>query len=244
MANISKVTLPGGSEYDIKDAFARNKTIEYILGTQASSTNEWTGNTTDAALYTGKTIAYQLPQAPTDDAATLNLTLSGGTTTGAKNVKLNNNSNVTTHFPVNALIIMTYDGTVWRCATQYWSYSNTVPSAYCETAAGTAAKAASCSNYSLTANTYLHVDMRYANTYAGELTFAANSVAGKPIYINGSASSATNYTLPAGTYIAFYDGTNWYFRTDGILPTGGVNVSNKASMVYNSSLEAIDFIFS
>ena len=39
----------------------------------------------------------------------------------------------------------------------------------------------------------------------------------KPIYINGTASSSSNYTLPAGSYIAYYDGTNYYFRTDGKL---------------------------
>ena len=244
MANIAKITLPSGDEYDIKDSFVRNKTIEYIVGTQTAATNLWTGVTTDSALYTGKVIAYKLPYAGTSSAASLNLTLSDGTKTGAISVKMNNNSNVTTHFSALAMVYMTYDGTVWRTQGEYWSYSNTVPSAYSETAAGTAAKTASCSNYALTPNTYLHFDIRYANTSASALTMAVNGTAGKPIYINGTASSASNYTLPAGTYIAFYDGTNWYFRTDGILPTGGVNVSNKANMIYNATTQSLDFIFS
>lgn len=72
-------------------------------------------------------------------------------------------------------------------------------------------------NYTATANTYLHINMRYANTSANALTLNVNGQGAKPIYINGTASSATNYTLPAGSYIIYYNGTNYYFRTDGKL---------------------------
>jgi len=57
-----------------------------------------------------------------------------------------------------------------------------------------------------------------ANTAAGALTLNINSRGAKPIYINGVASSSTNYTLPAGSYMTYYDGTNYHIRTDGILP--------------------------
>lgn len=96
--------------------------------------------------------------------------------------------------------------------------NNTIPSAYCTTAAGTAAKVASCTNYVLKANSYVHVLISTTNTAASALTLNINSKGAKPIYINGSASSTSNYTLPAGTYIVFYNGTNYYFRTDNILP--------------------------
>jgi hypothetical protein len=50
-------------------------------------------------------------------------------------------------------------------------------------------------------------------------------------YINGTASSATNYTLPKGTYIVFYDGTNYYFRTDGKIqaPNGTLVQTNSTA---------------
>ena len=105
------------------------------------------------------------------------------------------------------------------------------PSAYCITAAATAAKKASCSLWVDTANSYLHVLIGQANSYAGAITLNVNSTGAKPIYINGSASSATNYTLPAGSYIVKYDGTNFQFRTDGKLPadiTG--NAANGVSL--------------
>lgn len=95
--------------------------IEYIVGTQTAATGSWTGVTVDAALYTGKTIAYRLPYAGSGNAS-LNLTLSGGGTTGAKEVYLNN-TRCTTHYAANAVIVMVYDGTRWR-STDYWN-SNT-----------------------------------------------------------------------------------------------------------------------
>ena len=56
------------------------KSIEYIVGTQTASTNAWTGNSKDDELWIGKTIAYKMPYAGTDSAATLTLTLADGTT--------------------------------------------------------------------------------------------------------------------------------------------------------------------
>ena len=117
-------------------------------------------------------------------------------------------------------------------ATDYdvhWvSQTTTYPSAYCTTAGGTALKVANCSLWTATANTYLHILMGVSNTYQGELKLKVNSnpsAAGAPIYINGVVSSSTNYTLPSGSYIIFYDGTNFYFNTDGTIP----NVLHKSS---------------
>jgi hypothetical protein len=113
-----------------------------------------------------------------------------------------------------------YDGTYWvwmNCGVLDGN-SNTVPCIQIETAAATAAKAGTCTNYSLLAKSYAHANIRYSNTSKTALTLNVNGKGAKPIYINGTASSASNYTLPAGTYIIYYDGTNYHFRTDGVLP--------------------------
>jgi hypothetical protein len=112
-----------------------------------------------------------------------------------------------------------YDGTYYQLVGDL--DSNTVPSAYCSTAAATAAKVATCTGYVLLANSYLHVIITATNTSASAITLNVNSKGAKPIYINGTASSSSNYTLPAGSYLIFYDGTNYYFRTDGKM-TGGI----------------------
>ena len=110
------------------------------------------------------------------------------------------------------------------------------PSAYCTTSGSTAAKKANCSLYAAQANSYLHVLIGSNNISASALTLNVNSEGAKPIYINGTASSATNYTLPKGTYIVFYDGTNYYFRTDGKIqaPNGTlISTSSTSGLIKN-----------
>jgi hypothetical protein len=72
--------------------------------------------------------------------------------------------------------------------------------------------------FALHPNEWVFVNFRYANTKAGAITLNINSTGAKPLYINGSPSSSTNYSFPAGSYLVFYDGTNYYLRTDGLLP--------------------------
>lgn len=115
---------------------------------------------------------------------------------------------------------------------------DTIPSAYCKTAANLQYKFASCTDYSLLNNSYVQVVLKNANTYSGQLYFAIEKdglLNYKKIYINGTVSSSTNYTLPAGTYLVYCDGTNYYFRTDGkITGTGLVDTSNNEIYTNNT----------
>ena len=81
---------------------------EFIIGTQAASTNAWTGVSVQDTLYDGMCINFYLPYAGTTDAATLTLTLANGNTTAAIPVKYRGNNNVTTTFPVGSIIQLTY----------------------------------------------------------------------------------------------------------------------------------------
>ena len=83
---------------------------EFIVGTQSSSTNSWTGVSKQSALYDGMCINYFLPQDVSNNYQniTLNLTLSGGTTTGAKDVKLHGNNVVRNYFKAGSVIQLTY----------------------------------------------------------------------------------------------------------------------------------------
>jgi hypothetical protein len=66
--------------------YALKGTIEYIKGTQTAKTGSWTGASSDPELYDGKSILYYLPYSG-DGNATLNLTMSDGSKTGAKIVR-------------------------------------------------------------------------------------------------------------------------------------------------------------
>ena len=149
-------------------------------------------------------------------------------------IVLNGTGRLTSHYPNGTYIQVVFESsasaasifplnggdareTVTGGAFRVINYCNTDirPSAYCDTAAATAAKTASCTNYNLLSKSYLHIVVVNANTSQTALTLNVNGKGAKPIYINGSASSASNYTLPAGTYLVYYNGTNYYFRTDG-----------------------------
>ena len=81
---------------------------ECIVGTQTASTNAWTGRASFASLQDGQVIMYWLPYAGTSTAATLNLTLSGDGTTGAKEVYINATTRCTTHIAAGNMVQMVY----------------------------------------------------------------------------------------------------------------------------------------
>ena len=118
---LTDTTYSAGTNIDITSNTIKTKTlgIEYIVGTQSASTNAWTGVSTDtgcssSTIYTGKVIVYHLPYAGTSSAATLNLTLPDGTTTGAKNVYRLAGSTVGTNFGAGCDLFMVFNGTQWK----------------------------------------------------------------------------------------------------------------------------------
>ena len=120
----------------------------------------------------------------------------------------------------NRFVFYMYDGTnwVWISDSRHDGNDNTYTTAYCNTAAATAAKTATMTGYVLTANRYTVITFTNANSYAGALTLNINGKGAKPLYINGTASSSSNYTLAAGSYIVYYDGTNYHIYNNGEIP--------------------------
>jgi len=106
MAQLNSLLVTGDSRFlNPINGNARNG-IYYVKGTQTAATGAWTGNIPVPALYDGLTICYYLPYAGSGNA-TLNLTLSNGTTTGAKNCYFSANR-LTTHYGAGQNIFMTY----------------------------------------------------------------------------------------------------------------------------------------
>lgn len=179
-----------------------------------------TGNT-NWTLKAGSIIGVKFSYTNTAQNPTFNVN-----NTGAKSIWYNTSAITTGSLSyagvANRPMYYMFDGTYFvALGWSLESNDNTIPSAYCSTAAATAAKTASCSGYVLLSNSYIHVIMTQTNSSAGAITLNINGKGAKPIYINGSASSTSNYTLPAGSYFVFYNGTNYYFRTDGKI-TGNI----------------------
>lgn len=84
-----------------------NRGVEFIRGTQTAATSAWTGVTADSELYDGKKIILFLPYASSSNV-TLNLTLAGGSTTGAKNVYYNSTTRMGTQFGQYAQVTLIY----------------------------------------------------------------------------------------------------------------------------------------
>lgn len=81
--------------------------VFYIAGT-GSTAGKWLGSHSGiTSYYTGLTIAYKIPVKGAD-TTTININ-----NLGAKTIK-RNDSNLTTHVPVNSVILLVYDGTYFR----------------------------------------------------------------------------------------------------------------------------------
>lgn len=91
-----------------KEVASADQGIHQVIGTQTESTSDWTGILDLDALTDGLTIAYYLPYISTSTAATLNLTLSGGTSTGPIEVYTTGVTRATTHYAAGSTILLTY----------------------------------------------------------------------------------------------------------------------------------------
>ena len=182
----------------------------------------------DFTLATGAQVVVKFSNSNSASSPTLNVN-----GTGAKNICQYGTTAIgtgttTTGWRAGSVQTFTYDGTSW--VRDYWNNSTYYNDAVqCTTAAGTAEKVGSTSYYSLANNRYFMLMLSTANSYQGKITLNINSAGAKPIYINGAVSSASNYTLPAGLYLVHYDGTNYYFRTDGKI-TGSITGSSSTTI--------------
>ena len=93
------------------------RTVEFIEGTHDSAT-AWTGVTKDSALYEGKRIAFFTPKTGAN-YVTLNLTLSGGGTTGAINVYRYGTTQLGSQVGANSVVALTYHGGKWYVDYDY-----------------------------------------------------------------------------------------------------------------------------
>lgn len=104
-------------------------------------------------------------------------------------------------------------------STSLTTYSqNTCSQMYNGSSATGAVKYPTMSNYELIPNSYTMINFFNGNTYKGLVKINCNGKGAVPLYLNGEITSATNYEIPKGSYMMFYDGTNYYLRTDGKLP--------------------------
>lgn len=186
------------------------------------------------SLVTGAQVTVKFTNENSVASPTLNVNSTGAKPIYRYGTTAASTSASTSGWRAGAVIHLTYDGTGW--VRDFWENTTYyTPVVTCTTAAGTAAKVGSTSYYTLANNRHIYVMIANSNTYAGAITLNISSAGAKPIYINGSASSASNYTLPRGMYFVYYDGTNYYFRTDGYITGSLSGTATNANYVYCSA---------
>lgn len=171
-------------------------------------------------LTAGTTIAVKMENTNNASNATLNVN-----NTGAYLIKRYSNTNAGTSnseaWQGGVIQLLTFDGSYWylddfRQNAQYaLTAERTFGAGWCNTDAATSAKIANLYDFTLQAGSTFTLYFNIANTAASALTLNMNSTGAEPIYINGVASSATNYTIPKGTYFVTYNGTYYNVQTNG-----------------------------
>lgn len=124
---------------------------------------------------------------------------------------------------------VTYNDAIYRCNTtttanaafnsSQWDVVlyiteeiRTFNTAYCNTAASTAAKTATMPSFSLVTGTTFRLYIKNTNS-ASSPTLSVNSTTAKSIKVNGSAASTSNLT--AGWWDVLYDGSYYQLKNTG-----------------------------
>ena len=109
-----------------------------------------------------------------------------------------------------------------------------IPYATCGTAAGTAAKTASVTNFSLETGAQVRVKFTYANTVANP-TLNINSSGAKAIYWHGAALPSAQYWVAGAVLDFVYNGAQWDLISDQTaqyLPLAGGNMTGAGPIQY------------
>ena len=235
MADLSTINL-NGTSYNLKDTTARTGLYYGVSDTAAATVAKAVTIDGITELTTGLMIAVKFTYENSAASPTLNVN-----SLGAKNIKQYGTTNAagtasTTGWQAGHVVILVYDGSYWQFVKGYNTNSTyTLTEVFCGTAAATAAKVSSnATYYVLATGNCFECTFRYSNTAASALTLNVNSTGAKPIYINGEASSSSNYTLPAGKYLVYYDGTAYQIRTDGLIP---ISISGDAATVNGHTVQ-------
>lgn len=229
---ISKVAA-GGGEHLISSSFYGTCTTARGTALKEVIIND--PDVTAASFKNGMLLSVKFTAANTHATPTMTIFNNSGTeaspTKGSTTLLANKQimrygttkpgTNAAGSWNAGSVVNFIYDGTYWQMVGWINNNDNTYPSVYVATSASTAEKAGTLSTASWASTTeprYALIDLYYANTAASALTLNVASHGAKPVWLNGKASSASNHTWPQGTYIGYFDGTNWYINTDGSIP--------------------------
>lgn len=223
--------------------------VYFVNGTQQAATNAWTGMMSDiASLYEGMTIAYRLPQSGTSLAATLNLTLKNGNTTGAIPVYYTGESRATNQFEAGSVIMLTYYSNSWRHADV-----NTHMTLKCTVSGNVSETNDYFIPVSVDGNTILTHSGYVMLYFPSDLTVTGTTTTSRMLFVQSNDgtyirlyvdndctfSSVKPRTIPAGSYLANIRDGYMYIDTYGYL-TGRTASYGRDGLMSHNDKKAFD----
>lgn len=209
----------------------------------AYNRTQWSGSAAGiSTLYTGAMVLLKVPVKGVSRGVTLNIN-----SLGEHPVLLNASTNISTAYPVGAIIPLVYDADqtasvyVDNTSTEYtgcWKIANYDSNTtykplslgfcigQCDTAAATKAKTVTMEDYALVANGIVSIKFTEAITVASA-TLNINSKGAKAIYYKGAAIAAN--VIQAGDIVTMQYSTQYHII--GILRASGIPASDLASAV-------------
>lgn len=168
MADISKLELPNGSEYDIKDTTARSAGVYYGTCSTGGGTVAKVATVTGVTeLKTGLTVAIKFTAANTVANPTLNVN-----SLGAKAIKRYGttapSTSAASSWNANSVVTLTYDGTYWMLHD--WNNTTYSSMSVAEYEAGTSTSARVITPARLKAAIETHAPVSSVNGATGDVT--------------------------------------------------------------------------
>lgn len=190
----------------------------YGTSNTAAATAEKAVTCANFTLVEGAFIAVFFTTSNTAATPTLNVN-----STGARSIYVGASAPSSTtnvlKWSANTVLYFVYDGTQFRYLGAITAASVQDPNGAgawygtANTAAGTAAKTTTITNFRLTKGAVVAVRFSTANTVSGAITLNVNSTGAKTIYAKSGATSSNNTLLwDANTTLLFvYSGSYWYY---------------------------------
>ena len=205
--------------------------VAFVYGTQQAATNAWTGVLSGVDTLTdGMTISYYLPYDGDGYPVSLQLTLDSGDT-NAYPVYYNGYEQVTTQYPADSVITLTFINNSWRRA-DYDEDTNThlgmevtdvstVGNDVVFTVRTDGNVVPSGEGYSLIRfRTAVSMEKTEGQTGYYYITFDGTNSGMLTLYVDGDSTFNTGETLtiPVGTYFIYFDGADYQLKLNGTIP--------------------------
>lgn len=218
-ASNGALTVTKGSTFLTQHQSNANLGHGYYTVTTSSS-GVYAINASGYNLVEGSRISILFSNAVTEATPKLNVN-----NTGAKSIYYNGSAlnptavtYATAVITSGSVVTFVYQGTYFAITAIENPKRIVVPGYQLDSTGGNSTKIMKMSNYTLCAGSLFTASFLHDNTASSILSLNINETGAKTLFINGKQSSSSNCTLPAGTYLIYYDGTNYYVRTDGKYP--------------------------